>query len=230
MLKLWATKKLKLTARKGSAALMSVLIAAALSGIIGYSSVKLTSANLNAVKATNISTQAEQYAKARAGLIRATKYDDLAASGKTSLADGNYKIEVLKGSESVYDATNKINQRTMTVNVYNGSDSSPIYSLAVPRFSKEASGAGESYVTESWHSGSEGYRVWSDGFIEQWGSFYDPSGWQTITFRKPFTTCASGCLAITNADHPVGVNYYSLSKTAITLVFDSNGIWKAWGY
>lgn len=27
----------------------------------------------------------------------------------------------------------------------------------------------KAYITETWVSGTSGYRIWSDGFIEQWG-------------------------------------------------------------
>lgn len=46
----------------------------------------------------------------------------------------------------------------------------------------------KAYVTETHVSGTQGYRVWSDGFIEQWGkvtvSGRDDDN--TLTFQKPF--------------------------------------------
>lgn len=46
----------------------------------------------------------------------------------------------------------------------------------------------KAYVTETHVSGTQGYRVWSDGFIEQWGkvtvSGEDTNN--TFTFQKPF--------------------------------------------
>lgn len=39
------------------------------------------------------------------------------------------------------------------------------------------------YVTKTWHSGTEWYRVWSDGFIEQGGHGTD----STCTFSKAFS-------------------------------------------
>ena len=42
------------------------------------------------------------------------------------------------------------------------------------------------YIIETWSEGTEWYRVWSDGWIEQGG--YMPAGISdTITFIKPFT-------------------------------------------
>lgn len=46
----------------------------------------------------------------------------------------------------------------------------------------------KAYVTETHVSGTQGYRVWSDGFIEQWGKI-SVSGEDvnnTLTFQKPF--------------------------------------------
>ena len=46
------------------------------------------------------------------------------------------------------------------------------------------------YVVETWHSGTEWYRVWSDGFIEQGGFLAPISSDQLnlpVTFLKPFS-------------------------------------------
>lgn len=46
----------------------------------------------------------------------------------------------------------------------------------------------KAYVTETHVSGTQGYRVWSDGFIEQWGKVYvsGENRDNTLTFQKPF--------------------------------------------
>lgn len=46
----------------------------------------------------------------------------------------------------------------------------------------------KTYVTETHVSGTQGYRVWSDGFIEQWGkvTVYGEDVNNTLTFQKPF--------------------------------------------
>lgn len=51
-------------------------------------------------------------------------------------------------------------------------------------------GRGAAYVVESWHSGTSGYVVWSNGQIEQWGRVTSASAWtwSTVTLRKPFST------------------------------------------
>lgn len=43
------------------------------------------------------------------------------------------------------------------------------------------------YVTQSGSSGSNRYRVWSNGFIEQWGLLNGSGGGGTVTFPKRFS-------------------------------------------
>lgn len=43
------------------------------------------------------------------------------------------------------------------------------------------------YVTQSGSSGSDRYRVWSNGFIEQWGLLNGSGGGGTVTFPKRFS-------------------------------------------
>lgn len=52
------------------------------------------------------------------------------------------------------------------------------------------SGIARAVIVETWRSGTEWYRVWSDGFIEQGGVVPEGSGHQNFnkTFVKPFTT------------------------------------------
>lgn len=46
----------------------------------------------------------------------------------------------------------------------------------------------KAYVTETHVSGTQGYRVWSDGFIEQWGkvTVSGENRDNKLTFQKPF--------------------------------------------
>ena len=46
----------------------------------------------------------------------------------------------------------------------------------------------KAYISETRVSGTSGYRVWSDGFIEQWGKINLPgnSSYHTLTFEKAF--------------------------------------------
>lgn len=44
------------------------------------------------------------------------------------------------------------------------------------------------FVKETWISGTQWYRVWSDGWIEQGGYLSWNGDWTTLTFNRPFTT------------------------------------------
>lgn len=47
----------------------------------------------------------------------------------------------------------------------------------------------KAYITEARQSGAIGYRVWSDGFVEQWGTTASINAdYYTVTFPKAFTT------------------------------------------
>ena len=45
----------------------------------------------------------------------------------------------------------------------------------------------KNYVTKTWRSGSNWYRKWSDGLIEQGGAFLTDSPYPTMTFNTPFS-------------------------------------------
>lgn len=49
-------------------------------------------------------------------------------------------------------------------------------------------GGGSSKVVKTWQNGKNGYRVWSDGFIEQWGNLDPGANWATVSFNTPFRT------------------------------------------
>lgn len=45
----------------------------------------------------------------------------------------------------------------------------------------------KAYITETWKGGSNWYRKWSDGLIEQGGAFGANSSFPTLTFNTPFS-------------------------------------------
>lgn len=91
----------------------------------------------------------------------------------------------------------------------------------------------KAYVTETHVSGTQGYRVWSDGFIEQWGkvtvSGEDTNN--TLTFQKPFKSAnyniqTAGCRI---SDRHACV----MSKTATSVTiraWNNDNDWYAFGY
>lgn len=91
----------------------------------------------------------------------------------------------------------------------------------------------KAYVTETYISGTQGYRIWSDGFIEQWGKIYisGENVINTLTFQKPFK----------NTDYNIQTAAWRLSdrhacvvsKTATSVTIKSwnnDNDWYAFGY
>lgn len=89
------------------------------------------------------------------------------------------------------------------------------------------------YVTKTYVSGTQGYRVWSDGFIEQWGKIYISGANvdNTLTFQKPFK----------NTDYNIQTASWTItdrhacvsSKTPTSIkvkAWNNDNEWYAFGY
>lgn len=89
------------------------------------------------------------------------------------------------------------------------------------------------YVTETYVSGTQGYRVWSDGFIEQWGKVYvsGENRNNTLTFQKPFKDINYN---IQTAGWSISDRHACLvSKTATSVTlraWNNDNDWYAFGY
>ena len=77
--------------------------------------------------------QAQQYADARASLIKKTDYADLESSTRIAIADTDFQQEVVVSPESDY--IDHIKQKLVTVKVYKGTESYPRSELTVPMYS-----------------------------------------------------------------------------------------------
>ena len=86
------------------------------------------------------------------------------------------------------------------------------------------------YVTATWRSGNNGYRKWSDGYIEQWGRITANGN---ITFPTSFTTTNYN---VTMSDYPNNDTWNSgcssLTTTGMYINKANNGgcMWFACGY
>lgn len=91
----------------------------------------------------------------------------------------------------------------------------------------------KAYVTETHVSGTQGYRIWSDGFIEQWGKV-TVSGEDrdnTLTLQKPFkdTNYNIQTAAWRISDRHACVR--SKTTTSVTIrAWDNDNDWYAFGY
>lgn len=122
--------------RKGSALLAVVLILAVISSMLSVGTAKLTQAAINSTSTNKITLQAQQYAASKADIVKATKYDELAAQNKTviSNSDGFYD-EVSVSAESEYPGNSNISQRECIIRVYKDSEALPRSSLKLMRYS-----------------------------------------------------------------------------------------------
>lgn len=82
-------------------------------------------------------------------------------------------------------------------------------------------GGGKSKIIEEWREGSEWYRVWSNGLIEQGGAGTSASsgGLATLTFKKPFSTSDYNIVGITTGSSVsvAGFKCTTKASTSVTL-------------
>lgn len=78
------------------------------------------------------------------------------------------------------------------------------------------------YVTQSGSSGSNQYRVWSTGFIEQWGLLNGSTDGGTITFPKRFSTTTYIFVVTPNEEGAGGALFYwGTSKKTNSSIYSS---------
>lgn len=128
----------KLKSRNGSAILLMVIASTILISVIGVSITKVNQVAFSGLNASNSALQAQQYASAKAELIKSIDYNLLSAQARSDISGSDgYQDEVILGAETVYPGYDKINQRILTVNIYRSGESVPCSSMIVNRFSQE---------------------------------------------------------------------------------------------
>ena len=105
-------------------------------GLLALANAQTMQAGFNSLGSSSIALQAQQYASAKADIIKATTYDDLEPQSKKIIQNSNdfWDAVDLSPEESYSD---EIKQRTATIHVYLGEEIEPRYSLKVLRLSKE---------------------------------------------------------------------------------------------
>lgn len=91
------------------------------------------------------------------------------------------------------------------------------------------------YATETWHSGTSWYRVWSDGFIEQGGDYTSSDNNKfTITLNRPMTTTYYHCTVTggynTSSNNGFGHVYGKTTSDFKAVVIEPRGTWEVRGY
>lgn len=119
----------------GSALLAVVIVLAIMTSMMGLASAKMSQASLSSTSTNQIATKANSIANSDAELVRATAYNDLSSQTRQAVPDTGFQHEVTLGNESDY--SKGIKQRTLTILVYKGNESTPRVSLPVTRYSTE---------------------------------------------------------------------------------------------
>ena len=120
-----------------------------------------------------------------------------------------------------------------------GTDAAPVFTFGIPKGADGAKGdkgdpgpqgpqgpAGSSaptpnaYVTETYRNGKAFYRVWSNGFIEQWG-FASGSEIMTVTLHKPYSDNQYNVHVTAGQDAVASVGRHSVTTTSFKV--DTNG-------
>ena len=93
------------------------------------------------------------------------------------------------------------------------------------------------YVVETWGSTNSKYRVWSDGFIEQWGLYYPQGEYdRTVSFPRPFSNTNYTFLGAPNENgqlvqpFAIGTRNKTTSSIYFTITGVANSMWYAAGY
>lgn len=133
-------KKLYCNARKGSAVFVVVIILALVSSMLSLGMAKVSQAAMSSTNTNKTTSQAQQYAESKAGIIKSISYGNLASQSKSIISNsGDFYDEVVVGSESTYPSDEKIKQKECLIHVYKGSETVPRASLRLMRYSVEAS-------------------------------------------------------------------------------------------
>lgn len=132
-------KKLYYNARKGSAVFIVVIILALVSSMLSLGMAKVSQAAMSSTNTNKTTSQAQQYAESKAGIIKSISYGNLASQSKSIISNsGDFYDEVVVGSESTYPSDGKIKQKECLIRVYKGSETVPRASLRLMRYSAES--------------------------------------------------------------------------------------------
>lgn len=98
-----------------------------MTSMMGLASAKMSQVSLSSTSTNQIATSANSIANSDAELVRATAYNDLSAKTRQAVPDTGLQHEVTLGHETDY--SKGIKQRTVTILVYKGDESTPRVSL-----------------------------------------------------------------------------------------------------
>lgn len=123
--------------RVGSGLLIMALVGAVVVSVTSLSLAKVNSVAINCMAANKVALQAHQYAASKGELVRATKYDELAAQARQDIQNSEFQDEIIVGAETDYPGNDTIKQKICTINVYKAAEALPRSSLIVTRLSAQ---------------------------------------------------------------------------------------------
>lgn len=106
-----------------------------MTSMMGLASAKMSQVSLSSTSTNQMATSANSIANSDAELVRATAYNDLSSQTRQTIPNTGFQHEVILGNESDY--SKGIKQRTVTILVYKGEETTPRVSLPVTRYSTE---------------------------------------------------------------------------------------------
>ena len=116
---------------KGSSVLVSALVTAAASTLIGYGLTKMISTGIDAIKNQEVKMQGQQYAASRVNVLRSVRFDSLSPMLKRQINDTDYYEEVVEDGSTA-------DRKNYAVNIFKGDSPNPV---AIMNLSRTATGA-----------------------------------------------------------------------------------------
>lgn len=112
---------------RGSGYLVSVLLAVVVAGFVMFGLANFLSYSFNGTQVLYDNHRVFHFADGKMDLVKANGYSSVAAQSRRQIGGTRFYDEVVLGSESSY--SNEIKQRPITVNIYDGNEGTPIFSL-----------------------------------------------------------------------------------------------------
>lgn len=94
------------------------------------------------------------------------------------------------------------------------------------------------YITQKYVSGYSGYRIWSDGFCEQWGRFSGGGDNAQVNLLKNYINTSYGIIMLSTYDgNSNGISYGWSARPTAKNYFNFDHLktyspwqWRTWGY
>lgn len=125
---------------KGSGYLVSVLLAVVVTALIMFSLANYFSYSINGTQTILNNHRIFSFAEAKMDMVKANGYSSVAVQPRQQIGSTQFYDEVVLGNESNYSS--KIKQRPITVNIYDGNNAYPCFSLHSSVFKVSDSGGG----------------------------------------------------------------------------------------